>query len=204
MVAAQEEAPHEHDRPRGPVTTLDSLTEPIPEDIEARDVAGVLALGLATFGAARLPFVTGFGAEGMVILDVLMRLVPQPRIVTLDTGRLPDATHELIDRVRERYRIHVEVVFPEATDVEAMVGERGADLFYRSLEDRVRCCDVRKVRPLARVLAGAGGWITGLRRDQSVDPGGDPQDRPGPRQRHDLEGLPARRLVVGPGLDLHP
>lgn len=108
------------------------------------------------------------GAEGMVLLDMLKRIVPAPRVFVLDTGRLPQATHDLIDRVRDRYEVAVEVVFPRAEAVEAMVREQGMNLFYESVEKRQHCCRVRKVEPLERALAGLDAWISGLRREQSV------------------------------------
>jgi thioredoxin-dependent adenylylsulfate APS reductase len=140
---------------------------PIPPDVEVLDAEGVLRLAIETLGAGRVALSASFGPEDIVILDLLTRIVPRPRVFTLDTGRLPEETHALIERVRERFGVDVEVFVPDAADVEAMVAERGPNLFYRSLDDRLRCCDVRKVRPLRRALATVDGWITGLRRDQT-------------------------------------
>ena len=86
----------------------------------------------------------------------------------LDTGRLPQATHDLIDRVRERYDKEVEVLLPRSEDVEAMVRAQGMNLFYESIENRQLCCRIRKVEPLKRYLAGIDAWVSGLRRDQNV------------------------------------
>jgi phosphoadenosine phosphosulfate reductase len=91
-----------------------------------------------------------------------------PRILTVDTGRLPEQTHALMDRVRARFGVEIEVLRPDQVAVEEMTHERGPDLFYRSLDDRLRCCDVRKVEPLAKALRSVDGWITGLRREQST------------------------------------
>ncbi len=139
----------------------------IPADAEALDATGALRLALDTLGVERVALSASFGPEDIVILDLLTGIVPRPRVFTLDTGRLPEETYALIERVRERFDIDVEVFAPEATEVEAMVAERGPNLFYRSLDDRQRCCDVRKVRPLRRALATVDGWITGVRRDQT-------------------------------------
>jgi len=112
-----------------------------------------------------------FGApEGMVLLDLLCRITPEARVFTLDTGRLPQATHDLIDRVRDRYGIAVEIVFPEPGDVVAMVRQHGQNLFYESVEKRQLCCRIRKVEPMRRYFATAGvdAWIAGLRRGQGV------------------------------------
>jgi phosphoadenosine phosphosulfate reductase len=133
------------------------------ESLEARDV---LALALGSLGRERLAIASSFGAEDVVLIDLLVSLEPRPRIFTLDTGRLPQETYDLIDQVRRRYTIEVEVYFPQAERVETMVGAKGVNLFYESVENRTSCCHVRKVEPLGRALATMDGWITGLRRDQ--------------------------------------
>jgi phosphoadenosine phosphosulfate reductase len=110
-----------------------------------------------------------FGApEGLVLIDMMHRIDPSSRVFVIDTGRLPQATYDLIDRVRERYDKDIEVLLPDPRDVETMVREKGMNLFYESIEQRQLCCRVRKVDPLNRYLAGLDAWVTGLRRDQSV------------------------------------
>jgi len=79
------------------------------------------------------------------------------------------ATYDLIDRVRDRYDKKVEVIFPRAADVQAMVRRDGLNLFYESVERRQLCCRIRKVEPLNRYLEGVDAWITGLRRDQTAN-----------------------------------
>ncbi len=86
----------------------------------------------------------------------------------LDTGRIPQATYDLIDRVRDRYDKTVEVVFPRAEEIEEMVRAKGLNLFYESVENRQLCCRLRKVEPLRRYLADLDAWVTGLRRDQNM------------------------------------
>lgn len=129
----------------------------------------VLEWGLERF-APRIALSASFGSpEGLAILDMMHRLAPaRTRVFTIDTGRLPQETHNLIDRVRDRYDVPVEVYFPEPQRVEAMVRKRGMNLFYESVEARRLCCAIRKVEPLERALAGLDAWIAGLRRDQSV------------------------------------
>ncbi|HVN35016.1 MAG TPA: phosphoadenylyl-sulfate reductase [Casimicrobiaceae bacterium] len=111
---------------------------------------------------------TAFGAEGMVLVDLIARNALPIRIVTLDTGRLPEETLALIDRVRERYGVPVDVYTPDTRALESFVAENGVNPFYRSVELREHCCALRKSQPLARALAGKGAWITGLRREQSA------------------------------------
>ncbi|PYM94829.1 MAG: phosphoadenylyl-sulfate reductase [Candidatus Rokuibacteriota bacterium] len=134
------------------------------ESMAAREL---LAAAIAAFHP-RIALSTAFGVEGVVIVDILMRIEPRARIFTVDTGRLPPETYALIDAVRARYGCTIDVFFPMAQAVEAMVGNHGVNLFYASVERRKQCCAVRKVEPLGRALAGLQAWITGLRRDQAV------------------------------------
>jgi phosphoadenosine phosphosulfate reductase len=110
---------------------------------------------------------SSFGAEDMVLLDLIARDGLAIEIFTLDTGRLPQETHDLIAAVRHRYGLAIEVYTPWPDSVEAYVAENGADGFYDAVELRKACCNVRKVEPLRRALAGKRGWITGLRREQA-------------------------------------
>lgn len=144
---------------------------------EELDASEILTWAVENF-APRLALSCSFGApEGLVLLDMLHRIDPKSRVFVLDTGRLPQETYDLIDRVRDRYDKEVEVVFPRAKDVQAMVRARGLNLFYESVDDRQLCCRVRKVEPLNRYFAEAGldAWVSGLRRDQGVTRGDTPK-----------------------------
>jgi phosphoadenosine phosphosulfate reductase len=110
---------------------------------------------------------SSFGAEDMVVLDLIARDGLAIGIFTLDTGRLPRETHALIAEVRRRYGLAIEVFAPWPDSVGAFVEQYGADGFYEGVEQRKGCCAVRKVEPLRRALAGKRGWITGLRREQA-------------------------------------
>ena len=120
--------------------------------------------------APRLSVSCSFGnPEGLVLVDMLHRVAPgRFRVYTLDTGRLPQATYDLIDRVRDRYDVSVEAVLPDGAAVEAMVRANGMNLFYESLEKRQLCCRVRKVEPNRRYLAELDAHVTGLRKQQNV------------------------------------
>jgi phosphoadenosine phosphosulfate reductase len=137
----------------------------------------ILSWGIENF-APDLALSCSFGApEGLALLDMMHAIDPASRVFVLDTGRMHQATFDLIDRVRDRYGKEVEVVFPRAADVEAMVRSRGLNLFYESVESRQRCCRVRKVEPMNRYLAeeGLAAWVSGLRRDQNVTRGATPK-----------------------------
>jgi phosphoadenosine phosphosulfate reductase len=111
--------------------------------------------------------VASFQAESSVIIDLASRIQADLRVLTLDTGRLPRETHDMIARIRSRYGIDVEVITPDPVETSEMVAAHGVDLFYESVELRRTCCHVRKSRPLDRALRGYDAWITGLRRQQA-------------------------------------
>jgi phosphoadenosine phosphosulfate reductase len=110
---------------------------------------------------------SSFGAEDMVVLDLIARDGLGIEIFTLDTGRLPKDTHLLIADVRKRYGMKIDVYQPWPDSVQAFVEQHGRDGFYDGIEQRKACCAVRKVEPLRRALARKKAWITGLRREQS-------------------------------------
>jgi phosphoadenosine phosphosulfate reductase len=111
---------------------------------------------------------SSFGAEDMVLTDLIARNALAIGVFTLDTGRLPGETYALIDRVRNHYGLPIEVYYPDARVLERYVGANGINAFYRSAELRQGCCAIRKTEPLARALAGKRAWITGQRRSQSL------------------------------------
>jgi phosphoadenosine phosphosulfate reductase len=113
-------------------------------------------------------FANSFGAEDMVLTDLIARYFGSIEIFSLDTGRLPSQTYELMQTVTERYGRKIKVYFPDAAAVEDYVRLNGINGFYDSVAQRKDCCHVRKVNPLKRALAGKKAWITGLRRDQAA------------------------------------
>ena len=110
---------------------------------------------------------SSFGAEDVVLIDMLTKINPEARIFTLDTGRLNQETYDIMDNLKSKYKIKFEVMFPNQDDVEAMVREHGMNLFYRSQANRKLCCGIRKVNPLTKILSTLDGWITGIRGDQT-------------------------------------
>lgn len=136
-------------------------------DVEALDAKGVLKWALDTYHP-RIALACSFQAESSVLIDMLYRLRgPAFRVFTLDTGRLNQETYDCMDAMRDRYGIKIEVIFPDAKRVEKMVREEGLNLFYRSVESRKLCCEIRKVEPLKRALKSLDAWMTGLRREQA-------------------------------------
>jgi len=115
----------------------------------------------------RVAKASSFGAEDAVIIDIMHKINPKFRFFTLDTGRLPQETYDIMDIVRKKYNITIEVLFPDTTEVENMVKEKGVNLFYESVENRKLCCEIRKVHPINKILSTLDAWITGIRRDQT-------------------------------------
>ena len=110
---------------------------------------------------------SSFGAEDAAIIDMMIKINPEFRFFTLDTGRLNQETYDIMSLVQKKYNLKIEVLFPDAAEVEDMVNKYGLNLFYDSIDNRVMCCQVRKVHPINRILPTLDGWITGLRKDQT-------------------------------------
>lgn len=135
------------------------------DDLPAEEL---LAWSIRTFGR-RFAIVTSFQRSGMVIVDMAARISSDVRLVTLDTGRLPPETYEMMDTVRQRYGLQVEAAMPDPLEVQEMVRRHGANLFLTDPALRMLCCQVRKVRPLERKLRQFRAYAVGLRRLTSQD-----------------------------------
>jgi phosphoadenosine phosphosulfate reductase len=173
--------------------TRPELTDALRATVAAKAIAArdFLRAAVAEFGAkGELTFANSFGAEDMVLTDLILGH-PSPdarlpiEIFSLDTGRLPAETYTLIGEVEQRYGTKLKVFFPESSAVESYVRANGINAFYDSVELRKACCQMRKIEPLRRALAGKKAWITGLRAAQSVT----------------RAGLPLREFDEGNGLE---
>ena len=118
--------------------------------------------------SGRAVFSTSLGLEDQVVTDLIARHAAGIAIFTLDTGRLPPETYEVLSRTEARYKRRIEVFFPEREAVEQYVRYNGINGFFESVTQRKACCEVRKTTPLKRALAGKSAWVTGLRREQAV------------------------------------
>jgi phosphoadenosine phosphosulfate reductase len=114
-------------------------------------------------------FANSFGAEDMVLTDLIAKHNTGIGVFSLDTGRLPAETYKLMEQARDKYTsISFKVYYPNAAAIEEFVNTNGINAFYHSIDMRKGCCGIRKVEPLKRALAGKKAWITGLRREQAV------------------------------------
>jgi phosphoadenosine phosphosulfate reductase len=105
---------------------------------------------------------SSLGAEDMVLLDLVAELRVPIGVFSLDTGRLPQETYDLLQMARARYQLPIAVLAPESGDIERYIAANGPNGFYDSVALRQECCHLRKVKPLQRALAGKKSWVTGL------------------------------------------
>ncbi|MHC4325263.1 MAG: phosphoadenylyl-sulfate reductase [Planctomycetota bacterium] len=146
---------------------MKNLKEQLAKETEDYSSEELLKLLVERFGDS-IALATSFGAEDQVLTDMLCRTENKPSVFTLDTGRLPEETYQVMQETREKYGIHIDILFPDNKQVEQMVNQFGPNLFYTSIEARKLCCKVRKIEPLKRKLSGLQAWICGLRAEQSV------------------------------------
>ena len=149
-------------------TSTSMQIEKLANDFDNKTAQEVLEWAFDTFGT-KIALASSFGAEDVVIIDMMANIDKnKTKVFTLDTGRLNQETYDVMDAIRLRYGIPIEVYFPDQKEVEDMVRASGMNLMYESVENRKLCCELRKVHPLNRALSTLDGWITGLRRDQVV------------------------------------
>lgn len=122
----------------------------------------------ATLEFAPIAFANSLSAEDMVLTDIIDRHQLDIWMFSLDTGRLPQETYDLMHLLRDRYSTPLRIYFPNVKQIEAYIAENGVNGFYDSIELRKKCCHIRKVEPLRRALLGKRGWITGMRQQQAV------------------------------------
>ena len=152
--------------PTGPASGA-SFRAALDPAVRARVADSIELLQRAVAEHGRVVYASSLGAEAIVLTDLIWTDVPGIDIATIDTGRLPRETLELLERIERHYQKRMRVFTPEAGAVEAYVNEHGINAFYRSLELRQRCCAVRKSAPFERAIRGYAAWVTGVRNGQS-------------------------------------
>jgi phosphoadenosine phosphosulfate reductase len=125
-------------------------------------------LAAAVQAHARVVYANSLGSEAMVLTDIIASHLPEIEIFSIDTGRLPEQTHELLARLEERYGRRIRLVYPDARALQNLVGTQGVNGFHKSPLARLSCCEVRKVEPFKRAIAGFNAWVTGVRREHSL------------------------------------
>jgi phosphoadenosine phosphosulfate reductase len=141
-----------------------TAAEELSQRFQGADPAAILAGTLERFPDAALA--CSLGLEDVALVHLASQLPSPPRVFVLDAGRLHPETYDVLDALRRRYALPIEVYSPDGPSLEAFVNVNGPNAFRDSLELRKACCRIRKVEPLGRALKGASAWITGLRRGQ--------------------------------------
>jgi phosphoadenosine phosphosulfate reductase len=147
------------------MTTTEDLSPRLAE--LSRNSGAELAKAVRDHG--QVVYSNSLGPESAVLMDLVSTYAPAIDLFTIDTGRLPDETLALLDRIERRYDRRIKVYYPDTAAVEAYVAENGINGFYSGLEERQSCCHIRKVEPFKRAVVGYKAWITGVRREQSAE-----------------------------------
>lgn len=149
-----------------PVLT-DTLVANVNE--KSGEVLALLKNAVAEFGNNHeITFASSMGAEDMVLTNIILRQQLPIEIFSLDTGRLPVETYNLMAEVEKTYNTKLKIFFPRSDTVENYVRNNGINAFYESVDLRKACCHMRKVEPLGRALKGKKAWVTGMRAAQAT------------------------------------
>ncbi len=134
----------------------------LQQELDGQSPRAIIKTALARYDNIAISF---SGAEDVALIELAHKLTDNLQVFTLDTGRLHAETYEFIERVRKHYGIKIQVMAPDAGELEQLVSEKGLFSFYE--DGHSECCGIRKVNPLRRKLATVDAWITGQRKDQS-------------------------------------
>ncbi len=138
--------------------------ENLQTELAGKNPRVILKSALANFDNIAISF---SGAEDVVLIDLALNIRKDIQVFCLDTGRLHPETYRFIEQVRKHYGIHIEVLSPNRDLLDEFVKNKGLFSFYE--DGHTECCSIRKVEPLRRKLANVDAWITGQRKDQSLD-----------------------------------
>ncbi|QRM19280.1 phosphoadenylyl-sulfate reductase [Dechloromonas sp. TW-R-39-2] len=148
--------------------SLLNITPELTASVAAKTTAAQSLLADIAGNWSPATFANSLGAEDMVLTDLIAKSGLPIEIFSLDTGRLPLETYDLMAAVDQHYGLKLKIYFPQSSAVETYVRTNGINAFYQSIELRKACCFARKVEPLQRALAGKKAWITGLRAQQAA------------------------------------
>lgn len=137
-------------------------------ELQGKNPRTILKAALANFDNIAISF---SGAEDVVLIDMALQIRKDIQVFSLDTGRLHPETYRFLEQVRKHYGISIDILSPDREQLDAFVKEKGLFSFYE--DGHQQCCGIRKVEPLKRKLASLDAWITGQRKDQSLDTRGD-------------------------------
>lgn len=138
--------------------------ENLQTELAGKNPRVIVKSALANFDNIAISF---SGAEDVVLIDLALNIRKDIQIFCLDTGRLHPETYRFIEQVRKHYDINIEVLSPNRDLLDEFVKNKGLFSFYE--DGHSECCSIRKVEPLSRKLANVDAWLTGQRKDQSLD-----------------------------------
>lgn len=133
-------------------------------ELKGKNPRSILKTALAQFDNIAISF---SGAEDVVLIDMALQIRKDVQVFSLDTGRLHPETYRFIEQVRKHYQIDIDILSPDRDQLDTFVKRKGLFSFYE--DGHSECCGIRKVEPLRRKLATLDAWITGQRKDQSLD-----------------------------------
>jgi phosphoadenosine phosphosulfate reductase len=148
-----------------------TITPELTASVAAKTAAAQALLAEIAGNWSPAAFANSLGAEDMVLTDLIVKAKLSIEIFSLDTGRLPLETYDLMAAVQKHYKLKLKIYFPQSEEVESFVRNHGINAFYESVTLRKACCYARKVEPLRRALAGKRAWITGMRAEQAATRG---------------------------------
>ncbi len=134
-------------------------------DEKSKNVISLIQKNIEKYSS--VAFANSLGAEDMVLIDLIQKNKLSVEAFSIDTGRLPPETYNLIQKVEDKYQFKIKLYFPDYQKIESYVNTNGINAFYNSVDLRKSCCAIRKVEPLNRALKDKKVWITGMRQEQS-------------------------------------
>lgn len=143
----------------------DEVIKALSDSFEAKQPWDLLQYALERY-ASRIVLACSFGAEDVAVLDMIHRIDPTVPLFYLDTDFLFPETLEVRDRLIARYGLKPGQIIQVKSTLtpEQQAEQHGPALWQR---DPDRCCELRKIEPLTRILSNYEAWITGIRRDQA-------------------------------------
>lgn len=151
------------------LTNQDLINEELCHQVRSLEEPQEILFYLFKRFKERAAIVTSGQLSGMVLIHLAHANKLPFRVCTLDTLRLFPETYDFFAHVEERYEIHIERRTPDAEEIDRMLAHHGEYLFFDSKQKQEHCCQIRKVKPMQRLLDTLDVWFSGLRRDQSDD-----------------------------------
>lgn len=136
--------------------------------LENKSPKEIIDYAINLLGVEKITTASSLSIEDQMLTQLAINLNKDSRIFVLDTGRHFQSTYDVMDETQRKYKFKYEVYFPDTRELEDFVRTYGPNTFYIDVENRKKCCTIRKTNPLKRALENVDAWIVGLRREQGV------------------------------------